>query len=602
MLIHSLICGLVRCSSTHDPFQEQLFDFFVNLNKFHLPDEADEVDFTSGAPGDFDYGLSGIEQDSQSSFDSYSGTTSETKIKRPRRFTVEIEITPFSWGYISNRNWCISARSNEYKKKLAYTFGSGNFVFSLTKEELEGGSVILETTNMFKTYYGEFLFRDGQNQLSLKKVDDPEYSYEMSYTVKISKRRIVHLKKKSAMIVKTIKAYTESIANMVTEKHETGVSESSMDVLSYTGSDKQGLFSNTLAIRRSVLVIIQSRSILSIIPFMRKVKVISGLYEQEYKENVNRLNGYEILNKEDEDINTLKMAKYASAAYKLEKYPEENVNLLIAENTKAEDAVDAICLEAKCNRSQLLMANTSGDSYIGFILVEHSPDTLVLAFKGTGRMDEIANDMNIEYISSPYGDFYTHQGFLKYQSVFESIWMAAILEYAKKYKNIVITGHSLGGSVAQLCYVSMVEQNILGERGLKQTGISCVSFSPAPTVDREWANKQQGYNMVSWVYENDVVPQASKGSAIFLKVCVDELGRSLNEQSKKHLLEKCRGIRNNFNEKINPLFHPGRVYHLANDEEVLKTKQLGLDDLIEIKLLSSSISDHGITNFTTIEL
>ncbi|ORD93328.1 hypothetical protein ECANGB1_177 [Enterospora canceri] len=482
--------------------------------------------------------------------------------------------------------WTLSEESDSFSRKLIDITKQGIVTLSLKPDEIAREAITLELQSCCSTmYYATFQFTSGIHSADLLKRDDPKYKSTIQYIVTSTPRKIPNVRLMNQIAVKATSSHNKAIALNFGRRHKHTISTYTETELAELEDVKQGILTNYFGIRRNILEIVDRYTLLSLVPFIKTVKQISTIYKEE--QLFNNLTEYKGCEEMPEIFKTLEMAPFAKAAYFVQKHQSENTDLSL--DHEGRTIICTIRDFLNIDQQSVLIARTSGDKHIGFILVKKSPDTVVLSFKGTGKMDEIANDLNYHYSKALFGDFVTHKGFNDYLRVWYSTRFAEIEDVVKNYKNLIITGHSLGGSLAQLSYMLIKTKGLLSD-----INVSCVAFSPAPTISYIGGAFSNDDKMISWVYENDVVPQASRGSAIFLKLCVDMFSRTENAST---LLLKCRNIRYKCYAEIEPLYHPGQVFHMIDNDGVFKAKSIQPEELIEIKLLPSSIRDHKIGNF-----
>ena len=137
----------------------------------------------------------------------------------------------------------------------------------------------------------------------------------------------------------------------------------------------------------------------------------------------------------------------------------------------------------------------------------HSRDTIFFAFRGTNTTEDLMANINVQ----PHFKFggQLHSGFWNRAT---EVDIADIMEAVRTGRHVVITGHSLGGAVAQLVMLRVLEEQAVYSNNLPGGQVTCISFG-APlvmdkkatqyVVERGWDSK-----FFSLVNEDDIVPRA----------------------------------------------------------------------------------------------
>eukprot|EP01084_Bolivina_argentea_P008861 16563_1 len=120
-------------------------------------------------------------------------------------------------------------------------------------------------------------------------------------------------------------------------------------------------------------------------------------------------------------------------------------------------------------------------AFIGFDNIENQ---IVLSFRGTHNYEDWFKDLEYKQISYPNIDnAYVHQGFYyAYNEIRDHGLITSIQKLLYKYPNctnILITGHSLGGALAELCALDLIENQIINNTKLIIYTFGCP----------RWANK-----------------------------------------------------------------------------------------------------------------
>ncbi len=123
------------------------------------------------------------------------------------------------------------------------------------------------------------------------------------------------------------------------------------------------------------------------------------------------------------------------------------------------------CVEASTLVSDLTVMNGT-DDLLGFVVVDHSRSTIVVSFRGTNPYDLWNWIVNIDALRTPYLPYpqaLVHAGFY---AAFNSMAPNSTLLTAKalaKYPtfDVLVTGHSLGCSLALFAFVQLLESDLI---------------------------------------------------------------------------------------------------------------------------------------------
>ncbi|KAM0681262.1 hypothetical protein GINT2_000460 [Glugoides intestinalis] len=205
---------------------------------------------------------------------------------------------------------------------------------------------------------------------------------------------------------------------------------------------------------------------------------------------------------------------------------------------------------------------------VGFILFVDK-DTLVIGFRGTLSHYDLINDLDGNY--SPFLTGYAHSGILKLVKSFietEFEFITTILK-ERSLKKVLLVGHSLGGGVASLLHLMLMDSGLLSDYA-----VNTVTFASPPTVSQTFIN-QEVENLVTYNYGDDIIPKLSVGSLLDFKYMCLSMANSYKVFSKsEEMLEKLVSVRKYLRESnINPkLYQPGTVYHIKSDKTSNSTK------------------------------
>ena len=188
----------------------------------------------------------------------------------------------------------------------------------------------------------------------------------------------------------------------------------------------------------------------------------------------------------------------------------------------------------------------------GVVYCDATSQTMYLAFRGTSGINDVLIDSNI--LGREFMGYKAHKGFVKaYEDVYNTVESIIhdILECDSnilRVKKLIITGHSLGGALAQLAFVHIKSKF---RSSLDALGVSCVvvSFgSPklfcARSVDDALRNLFLE-SVLRITHSDDVVPTLPKYSSFMKKVFKLEyvhVGQhcSIGEQDDDHSFKEHR--------------------------------------------------------------
>ncbi|WUR02427.1 lipase [Vairimorpha necatrix] len=225
------------------------------------------------------------------------------------------------------------------------------------------------------------------------------------------------------------------------------------------------------------------------------------------------------------------------------------------------------------------LANEYVPEYIIFFDKEN--DKLVLSFKGTSTSEEALKDLNCHY--TKFYEGYAHKGFKNMACAFVKHKTKEVLELLENYKtkNLLIVGHSLGGSLAVLVHL-IYEKHDLS----KIFNIFTIAFSPAPVVSHNLA-KVKNDNIFIISYGNDFVIRTSYGGFNDMKYAACSIGNRLGFLSSTENIDtdllRIRKYAKKY-KKFPMLYCPGNNYHFKSINVIKSKKKISLIVYKEVEL------------------
>jgi len=204
------------------------------------------------------------------------------------------------------------------------------------------------------------------------------------------------------------------------------------------------------------------------------------------------------------------------------------------------------------------------------VLIEEAPDYIAIAFRGTSSLRDFLTDADCARKTLPHtGDnkVKVHEGFF---TAWESIFGLLKKRLDFTAKPLFITGHSLGGALALICGVELVQRNY---------NVHSVYTFGQPRVGNgafaDLAARRLGDRYQRVVYENDLVARIPHLPSLFDWYC---------HAGDEVLLKEC-----SYGAVLNPSFRQLLWLELASAWRALFLKRG--------EILENALEDHHIHNY-----
>lgn len=206
---------------------------------------------------------------------------------------------------------------------------------------------------------------------------------------------------------------------------------------------------------------------------------------------------------------------------------------------------------------------TSVKGKCSFIVFLHR-HYLVVSFRGTISPKDIYEDLKYEYVK--IGDGYTHSGIKELAEGFVHDWRDNISALMRRHgrSHLLLTGHSMGGSVATIVGYTLLKTGFIENSRLKVVGVSSVPVFSEHIV-AYWPYR----HFYTVAIDFDIVPFLSLGSFLDFKYICCWFGYRLSSGRPIYSLHKevqrlqSFLLRENIHMK---LYHPGTIIHMRSFE------------------------------------
>ncbi|KCZ74948.1 hypothetical protein H311_04082, partial [Anncaliia algerae PRA109] len=164
-----------------------------------------------------------------------------------------------------------------------------------------------------------------------------------------------------------------------------------------------------------------------------------------------------------------------------------------------EPTANKSCLELLDeNINEFKLINLEGKDYNPIFVAFECKDAFVISFRGTFSVRDVSCDLKFDY--KEFYNGFAHEGFGELAEQFIKNYYSKVKIFIEN-KKLIITGHSLGGSVAQLVGYILLKNKMIDENKLE-----VVAFSPAPTLSKNIVQDDMFGSFITFTVSNDSVP------------------------------------------------------------------------------------------------
>tara|TARA_B000000475_G_scaffold271426_1_gene269232 strand:+ start:89 stop:1534 length:1446 start_codon:yes stop_codon:yes gene_type:complete len=224
----------------------------------------------------------------------------------------------------------------------------------------------------------------------------------------------------------------------------------------------------------------------------------------------------------------------------------------------------------------------------GFLVPKYSvveqDGKIIVTFKGTSTGNDALIDLlaNTESFILDKNKYYAHAGFLRAATMANAQVGDLIKQKIinKEIKEVIVTGHSLGGGVADMFGILFFESLLKEKISLENfNGVKIFGYAPGTTITSkinpplgDFLNKhRKKCKIVSFINDQDIVPRLSmENGVILLAVCASIANEIfLNQENKEIFREELKTA--NIYTPLNTIIQSGKLKDKAV-KEILRTR------------------------------
>lgn len=270
-----------------------------------------------------------------------------------------------------------------------------------------------------------------------------------------------------------------------------------------------------------------------------------------------------------------------------------SINLPNIKNKKLRSILERLNI----SQDKVLKYFEGSHKLVGFVIFVEQ-DTLVVALRGTVSSNDLVNDMDASYAEFLKG--YSHSGILKLSKMFIQSELEDIKNILERcsFKRLLITGYSLGGGVATILHMMIIESKLIPNCEVKT-----IVFASPPTVSESLLKKKVP-GLRTYNYGNDIVPRLSIGSLMDFKFLCLSIANVFNVfADSQKTLDKITEIHQHLLESNTypKLYHPGEVWHIkmstVDDKDVYGFKRITSKFFGSLVIYKDFLPDHLLNKY-----